>query len=150
MYNAAAFMSGTQPSGATHRPVTPDLDRDAKIERLLVAGLDHYFAGHYDEAINVWSRALFFDHGYSRARAYIERAQSALAERQRESEEMLQKGVAAFQRGDGREARRLLTAALDRGVHPEEALAVLSRLDRLELGATAAQPLPLGRATVNL
>ena len=86
-------------------------------------------------AINVWSRALFFDRGYSRARAYIERARSALAERQRESEELLQKGVAAFDRGDGREARRLLNAAIDRGAHPEEALAVLNRLDRLELGA---------------
>ena len=145
-------MSGTQPSGAAHDdPGAPEIDRDAKIEELLVAGLEHYFAGQYDDAINVWSRALFFDRGYSRARAYIERAHSALAERQRESEELVQKGVAAFHRGDGREARRLLTAAIDRGAHPEEALAVLNRLDRLELGAAAPQPIPLGpRATVSL
>ena len=49
-------------------------DRDAKIEQLLLAGLDHYFAKQYDQAINVWTRALFFDRSHPRARAYIERA----------------------------------------------------------------------------
>src|SRR6185295_1398963 len=67
-----------------------------------------------------------------RARAYIERARSALAERQRESEELLQNGVAAFRRGDGDEARRLLQAAIDSGAPSDEALAVLDRMNRLE------------------
>ena len=58
----------------------------------------------YELAINVWTRALFLDRSHARARAYIDRARSALAERQRESEELLQNGVAAFQRGDGEEA----------------------------------------------
>src|SRR6476646_1246633 len=88
-----------------------DADRDARIEHLLLAGLDHYFAAHYELAINVWTRALFFDRSHDRARAYIDRARSALAERQREAEELLQNGVAAFQRGDGGEARRLVQAA---------------------------------------
>src|SRR5438552_18891123 len=88
----------------------PDADRDAKIEQLLLAGLDHYFAGQYDQAINIWTRALFLDRSHARARAYIERARSALAERQRQSEELLQTGVAAFHRGGGTEARRLLQA----------------------------------------
>ena len=105
-------------------------DRDAKIEQLLLVGLDHYFAAHYEHAINVWTRALFLDRSHARARAYIERARSALAERQRESEELLQNGVAAFQRGDGDEARRLLQAAIDGGAPSEEALAVLDRLNR--------------------
>src|SRR4051812_23821214 len=56
-------------------------EREAKIEQLLLAGLDHYFAGHYDQAINVWTRALFLDRSHARARAYIERARSAQAER---------------------------------------------------------------------
>src|SRR5476649_763977 len=114
-------------------------DRDAKIEQLLLVGLDHYFAAHYELAINVWTRALFFDRGHARARAYIERARSALAERQREGEELLQTGVAAFQRGDGDEARRLLQAAIDGGAPSDEALAVLERLNRLE-ATTAAEP----------
>jgi hypothetical protein len=110
----------------------PDPHRDAKIEQLLLAGLDHYFAGQYDQAINVWTRALFFDRGHARARAYIERARSALAERQRQSDELLQTGVAAFHRGDSEEARRLLQAAIDAGAPPEDALAFLERLNRLD------------------
>src|SRR5262245_25975790 len=97
-------------------------DRDAKIERLLLAGLDHYFAAEYEQAINIWTRALFLDRGHARARAYIERARSALAERQRESEELLERGVAAFHRGEGDEARRLLQAAVDQGAPSDEAL----------------------------
>ena len=106
-------------------------DRDAKIEQLLLVGLDHYFAARYELAINVWTRALFLDRNHARARAYIERARSALGERQRESEELLHNGVAAFDRGEGDEARRLLQAAIDRGAPSEEALAVLERLNRL-------------------
>src|SRR5476651_275778 len=110
-------------------------DRDAKIEQLLLVGLDHYFAARYELAINVWTRALFLDRSHARARAYIERARSALAERQRESEELLQSGVAALARGDSGEARRLLRAAIDGGAPREEALVVLDKLNRLEPAA---------------
>ena len=123
-------------------------DREAKIEQLLLAGLDHYFAGQYDHAINVWTRALFLDRSHARARAYIERARSALAERQRQGEELLQGGVDALHRGDPVGARRLLTAAVGGGAAPDEALALLDRLDRLERNseATPVQALPKGRA----
>ena len=119
-----------------HVDVAPGLDRDAKIEQLLLVGLDHYFAARYELAINVWTRALFLDRSHARARAYIDRARSAIAERQRESEELLHTGVAAFQRGDGHEARRLLQAAIDHGAPTEEALAVLDRLNRFEAAVT--------------
>src|SRR5467141_4817505 len=118
-------------------------DRDAKIEHLLLTGLDHYFAAQYEQAINIWTRALFLDRSHARARAYIERARSVLAERQRESEELLQNGVAAFHRGEGDEARRLLQAAIERGAPSEEALAVLERMDRL---ATTVGPRPPARS----
>jgi hypothetical protein len=123
-------------SGANGANAEPD--RNAKIEELLLAGLDHYFAAEYEQAINVWSRALFLDRTHARARAYIERARGALAERQRESEELLQNGLAAFRRRDGDEARRLLEAAITQGAPRDEALAVLDRLDRLERGTPAA------------
>ncbi len=118
------------------------VDRDAKIEQLLLAGLDHYFAAQYQQAINVWTRALFLDRTHARARAYIERARTAMAERQRQSEELLQHGVDAFRRGEGHEARRLLAAAIDGGAPSEEALVVLGRLDRLESTAPPVAPRP--------
>jgi tetratricopeptide (TPR) repeat protein len=110
----------------------PERDRDARIEELLLIGLDHYFLGRHERAISVWTRVLFLDRGHARARAYIERARGAIAERQRESEELLHTGVAAFDRGDTGAARRLLTSAVERGAASEEAVALLERLDRLE------------------
>jgi tetratricopeptide (TPR) repeat protein len=112
--------------------VASGADRDAKIEQLLLVGLDHYFANRYELAINVWTRALFLDRSHARARAYIDRARRAQAERQRESEELLQNGVSAFQRGEAGEARRLLEAAIEGGAPSDEALVVLERLNRLE------------------
>jgi tetratricopeptide (TPR) repeat protein len=114
------------------RDATSDADRDARIEQLLLSGLDHYFAAHYELAINVWTRALFFDRSHARARAYIERARSALAERQRQAEELIQGGAAAFRRGDAGEARRLLQAAIDSGAPLEDAFPILERLNRMD------------------
>ena len=121
----------------------PD-DRAAhvRIEELLVGGLDHYFAAQYEEAIHLWTRVLFLDRGHARARAYIERARSAIAERQRESEELLHRGVAAFKEGDTGEARSLLTRAVERGASDPEALAVLGRLDRLDAPIDVPLSLP--------
>ena len=123
--------SGRPPSS----PEVPDRDRDARVEELLLTGLDHYFSGQHDLAVNVWTRVLFLDRGHARARAYIERARSAIAERQREGEELLHTGVAAFKRGDQAAARALLRSAVDRGAGGEEAMALLQRLDRLEAAA---------------
>src|SRR5215471_1570967 len=131
-----ATASANAPSG---------VERDAKIEQLLLAGLDHYFASQYEQAINIWTRALFIDRNHARARAYIERARRAQAERQRESEELLHNGTAAFRRGDGREARRLLEAALDAGAPVEDTFPILERLNQLE---AAAVPSSVPRARV--
>src|SRR4051795_9507238 len=113
-----------------HADVTSEPDRDGKIEELLLIGLDHYFAARYELAINVWTRSLFLDRSHARARAYIDRARSALAEQQRESEELLQNGVAAFERGEGDEARRLLHAAIDGGGAAGKGVARPPRLER--------------------
>lgn len=109
----------------------PDLDRDAKIDELLLAGLEQYFGGGYQEAINIWGRVLFLDRGHQRARAYIERARGALAERQRKTDELVQEGVAALDRGDGPAARRLLATAVATGEPHDLAHTYLDRLDRL-------------------
>ncbi len=118
----------SDPSAAAQ---VPERERDARVEELLLGGLDHYFAGHYDLAINVWTRVLFLDRGHARARAYIERARGAVSERQREGEELVQTGAEAFRRGEPEIARRLLTSAIEHGAGTEEAFTLLARLDRL-------------------
>lgn len=118
-----------------------DAGRDAKIENLLLAGLDHYFAADYAQAIDVWTRVLFLDRNHARSRAYIERARSAMAEQQRESEELLHNGVAAFERGEMEAAKQMLNAAVQRGGAHDVALAFLTRIDRIH-AATSAQPSP--------
>lgn len=120
-------------------PEGPGVAHDAKTEDLLLTGLDQYFAGDYHQAINVWTRVLFLDRGHARARAYIERARSALAEQQRESEELLHSGVAALDRGEIDLARRLLTSSVDRGGPQELALPILARLNRLEAAVSAVE-----------
>jgi hypothetical protein len=110
----------------------PERDRDARIEELLLAGLDRYFAGEYELAINVWTRVLFIDRGHARARAYIERARTAVAERQRQGDELLHTGLAAVDRGDAGAARALIASAVEHGAPADEALALMARVDRLE------------------
>lgn len=121
------------------RPPEPpgDVDRDARIEELLLSGLDHYFAGQYERAISVWTRIIFLDRHHDRARAYIERARSALAERQRECEELFHDGVAAYNAGHVDRARELLTRAVQQG--SETADLFLTRLDRLDPAQAAAR-----------
>jgi cytochrome c-type biogenesis protein CcmH/NrfG len=108
-------------------------DHAVKIEQLLLAGLDHYFRGRFERAVDVWTRVLFLDRNHARARAYIERARAAVAERAREGEAFLHAGVEACDRGDVTEARALLATAIERGGAHDEALAVLGRVERLDV-----------------
>jgi tetratricopeptide (TPR) repeat protein len=105
--------------------------KEARIEQLLLAGLDQYFAGQYEQAINIWTRVVFLERGHNRARAYIERARGALAERHRESDELLHRGIAAFNDGENDEARDLITRAVEQGGSQDVALVLLERLNRL-------------------
>jgi hypothetical protein len=109
----------------------PDPDKDARIEQLLLSGLDEYFAGNFDQAINIWTRVAFLERGHNRARAYIERARRALAERHRESDELLHRGIAAFNDGQADTARELITQAVEQGGPQDVALVLLERLNRL-------------------
>jgi tetratricopeptide (TPR) repeat protein len=106
-------------------------ERDARIEQLLLTGLDEYFAHRYEHAINLWTRVLFLDRQHDRARAYIERARRAQAERERESDAALHQAVDAFQAGDVVRARELVSDALDRGASLDDADGMLERIERL-------------------
>lgn len=126
------------PSPQPHDRTAHDTEsRDARIEQLLLTGLDLYFAGQFEQAINVWTRVSFLERGNGRARAYIERARSAIAERQREGDELLQLGVDAFNRGDTERARDLLTQVVERTGQDDLAATVLARLHRLGRGSEA-------------
>lgn len=66
-------MSDLSRDAAPSNEPLSDAERDARIEQLLVAGLDEYFAGRLEHAVNVWTRVLFLDRANDRARAYIDR-----------------------------------------------------------------------------
>ncbi|MEZ5290366.1 MAG: hypothetical protein R2745_04735 [Vicinamibacterales bacterium] len=120
------------PGESLHSESLTIAERDARIEQLLVSGLDEYFAGRMDQAVNVWTRVLFLDRTNDRARAYIDRARRAQAERQRESEGLVHEGLQAFDHGEVDRARQLLTAAIERGAPHEQALPVLHRIGLLD------------------
>ncbi len=125
-------MADPQPTDSAAPGPLSDADRDARIEQLLLSGLDQYFAGQYERAINIWTRVAFLERGHGRARAYIERARGALAERQREAEELAQAGVAAYNAGELQTARDLLTRATSTGSASDTALLFIERLQRAD------------------
>src|SRR5581483_4501938 len=126
-------MSDPLPTSPNQASATGDADRESRIEQLLLTGLDHYFGGQFEQAISVWTRVVFLDRHHDRARAYIERARSAMAERQREIEELVHSGVQAYESGDAAAARDLLTRAAASG--SDTAHVFLDRLNRV--GAAA-------------
>ena len=119
------------------------LDRDSQTEGLLVDGLDRYVEGRYEEAIHVWTRVLFIDRSHARARAYIDRARTALAERQRQADEMLHATGESIARGDAGRARRLLSEAVEAAGDDERAAGLRLHLERLE----RVQTVPLVRSS---
>jgi hypothetical protein len=142
-------MSDSLPASAGGE--SADADRDARIEQLLLSGLDQYFAAQYQQAINIWTRVVFLERGHSRARAYIERARSAMAERQRECDELVHTGIDAYNAGDVTTARDLLTRAVDQGGPSDTAQLFLDRLSRMSGPATVDAPRghSAGRAAVD-
>ena len=143
-------MADPQTSGPRGSEASP-AGNDGRIEQLLVTGLDHYFVGEFDAAINLWTRVLFLDRNHDRARAYIDRARSAQAEQQRISEALVHQGLDAFDRGEVVRARALLSDALDQGASHDVALGVIGRIDRLDLGQRAApRAAPASRTRVRL
>lgn len=116
-------------------------DRDSRAETLLVDGLDRYFNGRYEDAIHLWTRVLFLDRSHARARAYIDRARTALAERQRRAEEMLQASRDLLEQGQTAAARDLLTEVVAESGDDEQVSALRLRLERVERVHATVQPL---------
>jgi hypothetical protein len=127
----------TQPTPG--RDEASPVDPAAQIERLLLSGLDLYFAGQFQDAINIWTRVVFLERGHGRARAYIERARTAIAEQQRESDELFHRGRLAYDSGRLDDARQLLTRAVEKGGSTDDALLLLQQLNRF---AGSGSPAP--------
>jgi len=123
-------------------------DRDSQAEALLVDGLDRYFAGRYEDAIHLWTRVLFIDRSHARARAYIDRARSAMAERQRKTDELLHASRDLLDIGQIEAARDLLTQAVAAGGEDEHASALRVTLERHERVHAVNRPAPAGMALV--
>ena len=84
---------------------------------------------------------LFLDRTHPRARAYIDRARTALAERQRHSDELLHASQALLDQGRTGDARELLREAMRATGDDDRSAALRMRLDRAErIGVPAAAP----------
>jgi hypothetical protein len=92
---------------------------------------------------------LFLDRTHARARAYIERARAVLGERQRETDELLHRGLAALDAGDTDHARTLLASAVRRGGAVEAAEVALERLTRLNVAGGQNGPAAPERAVAD-
>ena len=123
-------------------------DRDSRAEALLVEGLDRYFAGQYEDAIHVWTRVLFLDRSHARARAYIDRARTALAERQRRAEEMLAATSELLAQGQTERARALLSQAEAASGDDPHTAALRAKLERVERARGNGQPVSAATAAV--
>jgi hypothetical protein len=136
-----------EPRRVDDLPQPDPTQRDGQIDALLMDGLDRYFSGRYDDAIHLWTRVLFIDRAHARARAYIDRARSAMAERQRQSDEKLQASRQSLERGETDAARVLLSEAIAAGGEDDRAAALRARLDGTErlhrvsaMSSSAARP----------
>ena len=106
--------------------------RDSQIDALLEEGLDRYFNNRYEDAIHIWTRVLFLDRNHPRARAYVDRARTALAEVHRRSEEMLHASRELLEQGKTDDARQLLAEAIATTGEDLQSAALRARLERRE------------------
>ena len=106
--------------------------REGQIDALLEEGLDRYFNNRYEDAIHLWTRVLFLDRTHARARAYIDRARTALAEVQRRSEELLQTSREMLGQGRTDAARELLAEAIATSGDDVQSATLRADLERRE------------------
>ena len=98
-------------------------------ERQLERGAKLLRRGRPQEASLVYGRILLRHPSHAGAREGRERADSAVAERERAARQDLERAAEALGSGDRTEARRLIRDALREGADPERAHHLLDRLD---------------------
>jgi tetratricopeptide (TPR) repeat protein len=117
---------------AESSPALESSDRESRVEALLLEGLDQYFSGQYEQAIHLWTRVLFLDRAHARARAYIDRARTALAEQHRRAEELLHASAELIATGQTELARDALARAVAARGDEARATALGWRLEHVE------------------
>ena len=120
-------------------PTAGRAGRDSRAESLLVEGLDLYFAGRFEDAVHLWTRVLFLDRSHARARAYIDRARTAMAERQRRADEWLRTSEDMLAQGQVEAARLLLSRVVETTGDDEPTSALRGRLERVERAHAATE-----------
>jgi hypothetical protein len=115
--------------------------REGQIDALLEEGLDRYFNNRYEDAIHLWTRVLFLDRTHPRARAYIDRARTALAEVQRRSEELLQTSRELLGQGRTDAARQLLAEAIATSGDDVQSATLRAELERRERAQVLVSPI---------
>ena len=143
------------PIATSSAPSSVPDDQAARVDQLLTAGLDEYFAGRYDGAVQVWSRVFFLDRANARARAYIERARSAVAERQRVAEATAAGDMHRSWGDDARPAEPraatdpgvlVVSGALAARLAPPQAAPEADVVDRGEVAPAATRPAKVAHA----
>ena len=136
--------SAPSPASPPAGPSVSD-EHAARIDQLLMAGLDEYFAGRHDRAVQVWSRVFLLDRTNARARAYIERARGAVAERQRVAEAAQ---AAAADTESSRAPQEPRGAVEARPASDRDALLVVSGALAARLAPAVAEPVAVAPSPV--
>ncbi len=103
-----------------------------KTDLLLGQGDGLYRMGLYPQAIHVWTRILFLDHGNGEAREAIERAKRAQAEKQRKLDVIFMEASKSLDAGDRQQARRHLARILAMDPRHSEGRSLWEKLETLD------------------
>lgn len=114
---------------------TPDDQK--KIAQYLADGDREFEAGHYQQAIDLWSRIFLIDVTNEPASERIERAKGKRREAEQKIEEIVAAGVQAFEKKDSRTARSKFEEVLAADPGNVTAQDYLERLNEPAAGAAA-------------
>ncbi len=136
---AAAPSTGAHEFDFSTASIETTPDDQKKVEQYLTEGDREFEAGHYQQAIDLWSRIFLIDVTNDAASERIERAKAKRREAEQKIEGIIAAGVQAFEKKDLNTARSKFNEAL--AIDPGNVTAqdYIERLDQ-PASATAATP----------
>ena len=109
-----------------------DSGGEKKTDDLLRKGKSFLKAGHYQQAINVWTRILFLDRGNLVAREAIDKAKRSMAERQRELDALVGEATKRVEKGERLQAKRFLARVLTLDPRHDEGRSLWEKIEATE------------------